>query len=112
MVSYSVNFWGSHPEAGNDDCWSGTDFSSLAEAREYFASSLADVPEPDCCFVELAKGVRDYEGTPFVETIEVVQVAEPSKGGDDDFDREWQREIAREEGMLGGYGAYNEVMGY
>jgi hypothetical protein len=27
-------------------------------------------------------------------------------------DDEWRREIAREEGMLGGCDAYNEVMGY
>jgi hypothetical protein len=30
----------------------------------------------------------------------------------DSDDDEWRREIAREEGMLGGCDAYNEVMGY
>ena len=33
----------------------------------------------------------------------------PEASDDDD---EWRREIAREEGMLGGCEAYNEVMGY
>ena len=31
---------------------------------------------------------------------------------DDEGDKEWQREIAREEGMMGGCEAYNDYMGY
>lgn len=34
---YSVNLWGSHPDADNDDCWTGDDFATLAEARAAFA---------------------------------------------------------------------------
>lgn len=33
---FSVNYWGSHPDAGNDDCWTGEDFATEAEARACF----------------------------------------------------------------------------
>ena len=31
---YSVNLWGSHPDAGNDDCWTGAYFPTLLDAIE------------------------------------------------------------------------------
>ena len=33
---FSVNYWGSHPDAGNDDCWTGEDFETEALARACF----------------------------------------------------------------------------
>lgn len=33
LLPFSVLFWGSHPDEGNDDCHSGDDFSTIEEAR-------------------------------------------------------------------------------
>ena len=93
--TYSVNEWGSHPEAGNDDCWTGSDFATLAEAEAAFAVTPDD---SSTCFVEIdGPGVN-----------RVRKVRDPAPVDRD----EWRREIAREAGMLGGVHAYNEVMGY
>jgi hypothetical protein len=37
---FSVNEWGSHPDAGNDDCNTGSDFATEAEARVAFAQPV------------------------------------------------------------------------
>lgn len=34
---YSVLLWGSHPDAENDDCWTGDDYATRAEAEAAFA---------------------------------------------------------------------------
>ena len=34
---FSVNLWGSHPDQENDDCWTGDEFATEAEARACFA---------------------------------------------------------------------------
>jgi len=95
MSNYSVNFWGSHPDDDNDDCWTGEDFATLAEAERAFAAGSDDL---DNCFVQI-------DG-PGVHRVRKLREPRP-------VDRdEWRREIAREEGMLGGCAAYNEVMGY
>jgi len=112
---YSVNFWGSHPDAGNDDCLCGEDFATLEGARAYFADPSLWVFNggtflvDDCPYVELASGERSSDGVLTVETIKVRKNPDyrPDCGGGDD----WRDEIAREAGMLGGVEAYNEVMG-
>lgn len=95
---FSVLFWGSHPDADNDDCWTGQDFVSLEEARECFN---AKVTEGSTAYVELEgpDGRLDLRENPDYEPSE-----------DDDSD--WRREIAMEAGMMGGCDAYNEVMGW
>ena len=95
MSNYSVNYWGSHPDAGNDDCWSGEDFATLVEAESAFARN----PGSCVAFVEL-------DGP---DVYRVRKVRDPRRADDD---RAWRDEIAREEGMLCGCDAYNEVMGY
>jgi len=35
-ADYAVNYWGSHPDLGNDDCWTGLDFATEAAAEEAF----------------------------------------------------------------------------
>jgi len=91
---YSVLYWGSDPDAGNDDCWSGDDFATLSEAEAAFAAGSDD---RDDCFIEL-------DG-PDVYRVRKLRDARP-------VDTSWRDEIAREAGMLGGCEAYNEVMGY
>ena len=90
---YSVLYWGSNPDAGNDDCWSDDSFATLAEAEAAFARN----PGSCVAFVEL-------DG-PDVYRVRKLRDARPA-------DTSWRDEIAREAGMLGGCEAYNEVMGY
>ena len=97
---YEVLYWGSHPDAGNDDCYCGSSFSNLADAKEAFETARPS----EGYFVELTGpdvyGVRQVASDAYI------------KQAQDRDAREWRREIANEAGMLGGCDAYNEVMGY
>lgn len=103
---FSVCLWESHPDEDNDDCSTGTDFATEAEAR----ACIADL---DAHF-----NMVYYRTTPYIELDGpgVNEVTErpgvKKRAKRDDFENEWRREIANEEGMLGGCDAYNEVMGY
>lgn len=63
MNKYSVNEWGSHPDAGNDDCWTGEDFDTLEEAEAAFAAEPRD---GSTVFVELdgpgTRRIREIQG--------------------------------------------------
>ncbi len=104
---YEVNEWGSHPDEGNDDCYTGTDYATLEEAREALQAELDD-PRPCLtnAYFEL--------GGPDVYEIH----ANPSFDGEARdreearFNREWRREIAMEAGMAHGVSAYNDHMGW
>lgn len=96
MLNYTVNHWGSDPDAGNDDCWQGFDFATLDEAMAKFHEGARH----DVAFVEIdGPGIYAKRANPCFR---------PSR----DCDDEWRREIAREEGMLHGCEAYNEAMGW
>jgi hypothetical protein len=102
--TYAVNLWGSHPDDDNDDCWTGDDFPTLAEAEAVFADPAPSFPfckMADVAYVELdGPGCHKVRRNPsFVPT--------PDEG-----DEDWRREIAREEGMLNGIDSYNDWMGY
>jgi hypothetical protein len=102
MTIYEVNYWGSHPDEGNDDCWSGSSFQNLDDAiEEYWAAR-----KRDGYFAELlgADGKR-------MAVRQVVSDEEIRRDRERE-DREWRREIAMEAGMLGGVMAYNDAMGY
>ncbi len=110
LKSYSVNFWGSHPNAGNDDCYCGEDFATVAEARAYFTDpSRWGTYVIDCSHVELASGERSQDGALWVKTIKVRKNPEYQASQQDDKD--WRNEIATQAGMLGGIEAYNEALG-
>lgn len=100
---FSVNFWGSHPNRGNDDCYTGADYETLREAAIVFhsdPSKFTDVMSlTDCEYVELT-------GPDIYEVRRNPEFVAPSVDLDD-----WQAEIAREEGMLQGIEAYNDHMG-
>ena len=94
---YSVNYWGSHPEAGNDDCWTGEDFASFLEANEVFNRKVGDRDNLDTAYVEL-------DG-PDVYVVRKNPGFRPSRKDDG-----WRLEMAMEAGMLHGCDGYNEVM--
>lgn len=99
--TYEINYWGSHPENNNDDCWYGEDFDSFDAAMSRFTLVITDgADDSSVAWIELTgPGVyrcfksRNYRPEP-------------------DDDDEWRREQAREAGMLGGCDAYNDAMGY
>lgn len=101
---FAVLYWGSHPDDGNDDCHSGTDFDTLEAAEAAF---IAPVPKFYLAFIELTgpDGLRRIRQNPAYDAKKVARERALDEA-------EWRREAAREAGMLGGVKAYNEVMGY
>lgn len=54
---YSVNFYGSHPDLNNDDCWTGVDFELQSDARKFYSN-----PWQDAKFAQYFKA-----GTAYIE---------------------------------------------
>jgi hypothetical protein len=97
MSQFSVLYWGSHPEAGNDDCHTGKDFATLEEAMACFTQ---DAFGSCVAYIELdGPGVYEVRKNPkYIATK--------------DDDSEWKREIAMQAGMNFGCDGYNDAMGY
>lgn len=103
---FSVLLFGSHPDKDNDDCWTGTEFATEAEAREALANPWKHFNEVYYSsdteyFVLDGVGLKDiecYKNPDF----------KPKKRRDD----EWQREAAHQAGMAFGCQGYNDMMGY
>lgn len=141
-TTYGVNLWQSDPSEGNDDCSTGLDYETLAEAQGAFEALAAgnvpahlgdDVVENEerynrryehiarslanCSHVELCRGVREY-GKPDAVTISVAETPHAAKVAarlkrQQERDRgAWRHEQAMEAGMLHGVDAYNDAMGY
>ncbi len=105
---FSVLYWGSHPDQDNDDCWTGEDYATEAEARTQFAAKpeFTHTRTHTIAFIELdGPGVHEIRPNPEFD-------AARNAREDAAHDRAWRQEIATEAGMLGGCDAYNEVMGY
>jgi len=114
-MSYSVNLWCSHPNAGNDDCSTGVDFDTREEAEQVFhaknpiAMLAAASQNP-------ARFASSYHNIPFIELdgpdVYLVRQINTMPKRQRDEDREWRREIAMQAGMGLGVEAYNEAMGW
>lgn len=108
---YSVNLWGSKPHT-DDDCHTGDDFETEAEARKAYDYPYTHFKGPQ------GMSGEDYYGGDelWVELVgpgvseERQLVKGRMKRKDDDVD--WRREQAMQAGMAGGCDAYNEAMGY
>ena len=104
---YSVNFWGSDPDAGNDDCDTGIDFATRDEALAAFQDPWPHVnaayfrPEDTAWFEVDGPDLYDKRPNPAYR---------PRRR--DDGDDEWRREQAMQAGMGLGVDAYNDAMGY
>jgi hypothetical protein len=101
ICPYSVNFWGSHPDAGNDDCYSGEDYVELYEAMNAFT---AEVDDTSVRFIELTN-------VPWVDDVLAVRPNPDHVPSDPDDNDDWKREIAQQAGMGLGIDAYNDAMG-
>lgn len=111
---FAVNLYGSHPSQENDDCHTGHDYATLAEARHDYdnwsrAFSLSCVR--DTAFVEIT-GPGLYEVKQVVTDNEIARRVQRLAAEERAERAAWAREIANEAGMLGGCDAFNETMGY
>lgn len=117
---YSVLLWGSHPDAGNDDCWMSYETMDLAEALAVYhdPAKCEDLTGPyfartwgDSAYIELAV-MEAPNSNAEVSNPSVYKVRpNPDHKPSTDSLEDWRRECAMEAGMLGGVEAYNEVMG-
>lgn len=113
--SYAINLWGSHPDADNDDCWTGVEFDSLVDARAAFGDPLLiedlyfhnQRNDSSSVWIELA--LFENDARPSVETLATRRLRRDHKPSDDS---DWRHEMAREAGMLHGVEAYNDEMGW
>lgn len=116
---YAVNLWGSHPDAGNDDCWTGDSFATRDEALAAYREvimfpdhselALACGPLGAWEYVEI-DGPDCHEVTQNPDRPSCLRYRREQEREKARFDREWQRERAMEAGMLHGIDAYNEEM--
>lgn len=92
--AYGVLYFGSHPDADNDDCWTGLDFRTEAEARQCFADDDAVPSHCNTCtqwiVLDGPGGVSD----------------EREHGGyrpGGEFDTLWANEVRMQAAMMGDY---------
>ncbi len=99
---FSVNYWGSHPDNENDDCWTGEDFDDLAAARAYFNARIDSAYCIHCTeYIELT-GPDVYE-------VRRNPDFRAERAGRDDCD--WKRECAMQSAMAFGCDGYNDYYG-
>lgn len=104
---FSVNYWSTHPTAGNDDCNTGSDFATEAEARAEFENpdweqgNYAELCGPD--------GRLDVKRRPGHDPEKYQRELEAELAAED---AEWRREAAMQTGMAFGVDGYNDEMGY
>lgn len=105
---YSVCLWLTHPDQENDDCMTGDDFATEAEARAVMANLSGHfnmVYHRDCAFVEL-------DGPDVHEVVERPGVAKRARKEAAEDDAAERQERAMQAGMGLGIDAYNEEMGW
>ena len=104
-IRYEVNIWGSDPNEGNDDCWSGQDYTLQSKAVEAFTNPdevFTWIGHKNWHYVELCRCVGEDSWE------EVGLRKNPNYVPEDDVeDNEW----AMLQGMAFGVEAYNEAMG-
>jgi len=108
MTKYQINYWGSHPDEGHDDCHSGVDCATMKNAMYFFNQEVVDI---NVEYVELCESTgRTINGA--IEVVRLKIRANPNYKPRKDDDDDWRREMAMEAGMLHGVNAYNDMMGY
>ncbi len=98
-IKYWVNQWGSHPDLENDDCYTGHNFATYAEAVAFMALGVKD------CFVAFLEldgpDVNEIIANPYYNASEVKRNRQSDNS-----------EKAMQAGMMGGCEAYNDEMGW
>jgi len=108
-LRYTVNFWGSHPDKDNDDCFWGEDFSSLKEALDlYWKGYPENKSWKDIAYIQI-DGLSDSDlkrfrlGSGVRKNQSFVQTADEG---------DWRKEIAHHAGMVFGTAGFNDAMGF
>jgi len=102
---YEVNEWGSEPGT-NDDCNTGADYATEAEARAAFESWTTRSTYVIVELIEVSEGsFRELARRELGDKAKAEREAEADK-------RAWRREMAMEAGMAFGCDGYNDAMGY
>ncbi len=97
---YHVNYWGSHPDEDNDDCFAGDEFDDREAALEFFRKTPTDsYCKGSVAFVEI-DGPDIYEVR-----------AEPSFRPDRNDCDDWRREQAMQSAMAHGCVGWNDYYG-
>lgn len=103
---FSVNHWGSHPDAGNDDCYTGDDYDTFEQALAAYLESA----DYSVQYIEI-DGLEDWE----LEAKGLTRVRKNPGYSRKECRRQdqWDRsEFAMQQGMAFGCDGYNEAMGY
>lgn len=118
-MKYSVEYWGSHPDSDNDDCWQGWDFPTFAEAKKRFDDPAGSSYCDDYTIAFVVLSADTGETRDFSRVFEIIEIRENPSFDPARVERErrrdnerWQHEIAMEAGMLHGIDAFNAEMGY
>ena len=108
-TSYSVNLWGSLPEEENDDCWTGADYATLAEAQTAVTALAVEFPHQDLSYIAFIEidGPDHYSVIPNPKFDKKHRDRERAQD-----DAEWKRERAMQAGMAFGCDGYNDEMGF
>lgn len=107
-LPFSILFWGSHPESGNDDCFWGIEFNDPNEAMKQFFATPED---PSIEYIEIDGFTDEQLARLGLSRYRKNPIHIPSKRNRADRD-EWQQERAMQAGMAFGCIAFNEEMGY
>jgi len=104
-MSISVSHWCSHPDLDNDDCSTGEDFATEAEALAYYNTDPEDTGI-EYIEIDISDAACNRLG---ITRCRKSGNYVPSKDTDDG---EWKRENAMQAGMAFGVHGYNDAMGY
>jgi len=99
--SYAVDYWGSHPDRNNDDCWTGRDFPSKEEALAFYNAEPAYYFNSSTQFIVLS------DPTGQILCIRKNPGYQPTP--DDQSD--WKREAAMQAAMAFGCQGWNDYYG-
>jgi len=122
-LPYTVNLWGSHPDAGNDDCYTGRSYATNEAACAAFMATVHDAPGSildDAPGAKLSRRAY-YANWAYgeIDGPDVYLVAKNPRYSEKrarreaaEDDAEWQRERAMQAGMAFGCDGYNDEMGW
>lgn len=105
-MPYSVNYWGSHPDADNDDCYTGEDYSTKEAALAAFNGEVQDPPNMPGYYIRCVAFIE-------IDGPDINEVRPNPSFKAERVDRTYeQQESAMQAGMAFGVHGYNDAMGY
>ena len=111
---YFVNYWGSHPSKGNDDCHAGEEFETYDEAYDAFhaPADLPHTPGHVIAFVELTGDDGSAFGSVYLVRRNPSFDRARNEREDAAFERMARSERATQAGMSFGCAGHNDARGW